>query len=258
MINKSKIITPADDDEIKLVLSKACDLYTKALHTTRPFYTRFLSPLESLTLNQRFPKHELNIKFFGGYDEAERQICSFYTYEEDLSFPVSALQIKVKSKNASLSHRDYMGSILSLGIKRETIGDIIITDDGAVVFCLDEITGYITDNLPKVGGTGVSVTKADSVDDLEIKRDFDEISSTVSSLRCDCVIASALNLARGKAAETIERGLVTLNYEMAKSVSQPIKDGDVISVRGSGKFKIRTDGHLTKKSRIHITVCKYK
>ena len=198
------------------------------------------------------------MKFFGGYNDSERQICAFYTYEDDLCFPISALNIKVKSKNASLSHRDYMGSILSLGIKRETIGDIIITNEGATVFCLDEIADYIKNNLPKVGGTGVETTKTDNIKGLEIKRDFDEISSTVSSLRCDCVIASALNLARGKAAEIIDRGLVTLNYETAKSVSQSIKDGDVISVRGSGKFKILTDGHLTKKGRIHITVCKYK
>ncbi len=257
MINKSKIILPSDDEEIKLVLSKSCDLYAKALTTSRDFFTKFLSPLEASVILKRFPKGELYIKFFGGYEEAERTVCAFSAYDDALDFPLTALKFRIKSKNADLSHRDYLGSVLSLGIKRETLGDIIITDTGAIVFCLDEIADYIADNLLKIGGVGVEVTKEQSLQSLEIKREYNMVSSTVSSMRCDSIVSSALNLARGKAAELIERGLVTLNYETAKSSHQLIKDGDVISVRGHGKFKVQTDGHLTKKGRIHVNLCKY-
>lgn len=257
MINKSKIILPSDDEEIKLMLSKACDLYGKAFSISKDFFTKFLSPLESAIISNRFPKGELFIHFFGGYDEAERTVCAFSAYEYGLDFPITALDLKTKSKSASLSHRDYLGSILSLGIKRETIGDIIITDTGAIVFCLEEIADYIADNLLKIGGVGVVVTKEPSLQRLGIKREYNVVSSTVSSMRCDSIVASALNLARGKASELIERGLVTLNYETAKSSHQLIKDGDVISVRGHGKFKVQTDGHLTKKGRIHVNLCKY-
>jgi len=257
MINKAKIIFPTDDDEIKLMLSKACDLYAKSEKSTKAFYTKFLSPLEAAIIMGRFPKNELSIKLNGGYDDAERQICAFYTYEEDVLFPVAGLYLRLKGKNANLSHRDYLGSLLSMGIKREVLGDIVLTDGGAYVFCLEEIADYISDNLSKVGGAGVSVERIYSLGDISIKREFQKLSSTVSSLRCDAVVASALNLARSKACELIERGLVTHNYEQLKSVSAQVKDGDVFSARGYGKFKVSTDGHLTRKGRIHIDIYKY-
>jgi len=258
MIDKSKIINSSDDDEIKLTLSKACDLYSKALHTTRIFFTRFLSPLEIMIINQRFPKNDVKLGFSGGYEDAERQLCAFYTYEEDAVYPICTLNFKIKSKNSTLSHRDYLGSVLSLGIKRETIGDIVITDDGAIVFCLEEIADYIINNLTKIGGNGVTVTRNTSLDTINIKRDYDQKDTTVSSLRCDTVVAAFLNLSRAKATQYIERGLVTLNYETVKSVSESVKNEDVLSVRGHGKFRVKTDGRLTKKGRIHITICKYK
>ena len=72
MVNKSKIISPQDSDDVKLMLSKACDLYNKSAVTTKAFYTKFLSPLESAVIMQRFPKHDVKLKFFGGYEDAER------------------------------------------------------------------------------------------------------------------------------------------------------------------------------------------
>ncbi len=258
MINKTKIILPSDDDEIKLVLSRACDLYSKTEITSKPFFTKFLSPLEASVLNARFPKSPVYIKSFGGYDDAERKVCAFLCYDEFLQYPITALKFKVKDKNANLSHRDYLGSVMSLGIKRELIGDIVISGDKSVMFCLDEIADYIADNLSKIGGTGVVVTKEENLFNLEIKRDFESVSSTVSSMRCDSIVSSALNLARGRASELIEKGLVSLNYEIVKVSHREIKDGDTISVRGHGKFKVQTDGSLTKKGRIHINLLKYK
>ena len=71
MISKTKVILPTDDDDIKLMLSKACDLYNKAFTTTKSFYTKFLSPLEAAIIAQRFPKTEVGIKLFGGYDKGQ-------------------------------------------------------------------------------------------------------------------------------------------------------------------------------------------
>ncbi len=248
---------PSDDDDIKLMLSKACDLYNRAINTSAPFFTKFLSPPESAAILGRFPKNELYIHLFGGFEDAERNICVFSVYDDYITYPVTALNFKPKSKNAALSHRDYLGSILSLGIKRELLGDIVVDDGGAVVFCLDEIADYIIQNLLKIGGTGVVITREDNPEAISVKKNFETISSTVSSLRCDSIVASAANLARAKAAELIEKGLVTLNYEAAKSAHQPVKDGDVISVRGCGKFKLRTEGNLTKKGRIHVDILKF-
>lgn len=257
MINKAKIILSSDDDEIKLILSKACDLYNKAYVSSQSFFTKFLSPLEAAVINQRFPRGEVKTKFFGGYDDAERCMCAFYVEDNGLYFPMVALKLKPKSKTANLNHRDYLGSVLSLGIKRETLGDIVIRRDDAIMFCTCDMADYIADSLFKIGGTGVTVTKEETYEDLQIQRNFDSFSATVSSLRCDSVIAVALKMSRSKALEFIERGLATHNYEPVKSSHQLVSDGDTLSVRGYGKFKMQTDGNLTKKGRIHINILKY-
>jgi len=257
MINKTKIILPSDDDDTKLMLSKACDLYNKSYNTAQSFYTKFLSPLEVAVINQRFPKGNVSIKFFGGYEDAERCMCAFYNDEGDVFFPLVALRIKPKSKTASLGHRDYLGSVLSLGITRETLGDIVIRDEDAIMFCTADMADYITDNLIKIGNTGVVITIEDSADDLEVRRNFLSFSATLSSLRCDSVIAAALKTSRSKAVELIGRGLVTYNYEPVRSSHQNVADGDVFSIRGYGKFKVQTQGNLTKKGRIHVDILKY-
>ncbi len=258
MINKSKIISPSDSDELKLILSRACDLYDKAERTSKPFYTKFMSPAESSAVAIRFPKSEVKLRMLGGYDDAERCICAFYTYDDELCPPVCALSLSIKSKTATLTHRDYLGSVLSLGIKRETIGDIIVTDSGATMFCLAEIADFIIENLTKIGGSGVRIKELGSDADVSFGREFEDIFATVSSLRCDCIVAAAARLSRTKVSELIERGLVLINYNPALSHSASLKDGDVISIRGYGKFRLQTDGSLSKKGRIHINLQKYK
>ncbi len=232
-------------------------MYDRAERTSKPFYTKFMSPAEAAAVLGRFPKSELSLSLIGGYDDAERCICAFYTYEDELNPPICALKFSIKSKAAVLSHRDYLGSVLSLGIKRETVGDIIVSDSGAVVFCLTEIADYIIDNLTKIGGSGVRIELADMSEDIRVERQFEESFATVSSLRCDCIVAAATRLSRTKAAELIEKGLVTVSYNTVLSHSVLLKDGDVISIRGYGKFRLQTDGALSKKGRIHVSLLKY-
>lgn len=254
MINKNTIISTSDSDEIRLCLSKACDAYTKSLFSGRCLFTKFLTPLEAREISMRFPKGEVDISFFGGYDGAERTVASFGRQNEE--YPLCALEIVQKGKIA-LSHRDYLGSVLSLGIKRELVGDILVKDDGAVLFCLEEIADYISDNLTKIANSGVSVSRCNDDDAKNMERNFEKRSSTVSSLRLDAVVASAISKSRGVAAELIGRSLVSHNYKEATSVSQGVKDNDVITVRGFGKYLINTDEKLTKKGRIHIDISKY-
>jgi len=256
MINKNSMIFPSDSDEIKLTISKACDLYTKALFSHRPFFTKFLTPLESREVYSRFPKGEISVNTYGGYPDAERVIISFDEYGEDLPYPIKVISVKTK-REASLSHRDYLGTILSLGIKRELVGDILVTDDGATVFCLEEIAGYICDNLIKIANTGVVATICEDFVPEETSRRYEKTSATVSSLRLDCVVSACVSKSRSGASELISRGLVSVNYKETASVSVGIKDGDVITVKGFGKFLINTDGNLTRKGRIHIDINKY-
>ena len=249
-------ILATDSPEIKALISHSKDLYNKAIFSGRTLYSKFLTPPEAETVNNRSSKDACPITFYGGYEDSERVVASFGENEATEDFPISCVRV-ISKGSKELSHRDYLGTVLSLGIKREMIGDIVITDDGAYIFALDEIAPYIKDNLFKISNTGVTCTLCDKTEDLTIRREYITYDSTVSSLRLDSVTASSVKKARSAASELILRGLVLLNYKEATSVSAPVKDGDILTVRGFGKFLIKTDGYVTKKGRIHIEINKF-
>ncbi len=245
---------PTDSPETKILISHAKDLYNKAIFSGRCLFSKFLTPIDAQTIYNHFPKDVCPINFFGGYEDAERVVASFG--ENYDGYPICA--IKVLSKGSKeLSHRDYLGTVLSLGIKREMIGDIVLCDNGAYIFALDEIAPFIADNLVKISNTGVVCSLCTNLEDIKINREYVTYDSTVSSLRLDSVVASAVKKSRSAATQLISRGLVLLNYKETTSVSAPVKDGDTLTVRGFGKFIIKTDGYVTKKGRIHIEINKF-
>ena len=252
--NKNYIL-PTDSLEIKSILSHAGDLYAKAIFSNRTFFTKFLTPPEADAVFSRFPKGECPIGLFGGYEGAERVVASFGECETK-DYPISIVSVTNKGTK-ELSHRDYLGTVLSLGIKREMIGDIIIDGKDAYIFALDEIAPFICDNLFKISNSGVSCKILAEEENFEILRQYETFFATVSSLRLDSVVSAACKKSRSQISALFPKGLVLLNYKETSSVSAPVKDGDILTVRGFGKFLIKTDGALTKKGRIHIEINKY-
>ena len=255
MTDRIAVLKGITDSEDKIFLSSVCDKCDRCEKTQRAVYTRFLTPRQALMVKERFSWTDF--RFFGGYEDAERVMVAFLPNEwEEAEFPLCAVKIKNVGKK-ELGHRDYMGTILSLGITRELVGDIVVTSEGALVFVCAEIADFIMDNLTKVASSGVRLTLCENTDDIKVERSFKETSATVSSMRLDCVISAALGKSRSVGAEYISQGMVNVNYDEEKSVSRTVKDGDVISVRGFGKMIIDTDLYLTKKGRIHINIRKY-
>lgn len=254
MIDKKKIIASANSDELKLILSHACDLSAKAEFSGRAFFTKFLTPSDAREIEARFPSG--SVSFFGGYDDAERVVASFGEVQNMSEYPISVIDVRQKG-GKELSHRDYLGTVLSLGIGREMVGDIIVRTGGAYVFCHSEIAPFIADNLCKIGCAGVSAHILDSTLDVHFERKYETRGATVSSLRLDCVVSAACGKSRSASSELVARSLVSVNYKEANSVSLAIKDGDILTVRGHGKFLIRTDSRLTRKGRIYIDILKY-
>ena len=199
---------------------------------------------------------DFQVGFFGGYDDAERTVAAFGETMEESSYPICAVKIESRSKK-SFSHRDYLGSVLSLGIKREHIGDILVKDTDAVMFLTEEIADFVMMNLTRIASATVKLSIMDDLSEFETQRRFKETDITVSSMRLDCVLSAVTGRSRSQSAALIEEGLCTLNYNMVKNVRTQIKDGDIISVRGFGKCIIETDNTLTKKGRIHIRAKKY-
>ena len=196
--------------------------------------------------------------FFGGYDGAERTIFGVFPDFMDIDetlFPLEAMCFRYRSC-AALTHRDFLGTLLSLGIKREAVGDIVCGSGQTVVFLLQDVAPYIAENVTKVGGEGVTV-EYPYTDPVRVHREFREQTDTVASPRLDAVIKSALRISREEAARRIETGCVCVNHIPCETVSATVKEGDVLSVRGSGRFLVDTIGPQTKKGRWIIVLKQY-
>lgn len=250
-MNKSNLLSGLEGDE-KILISHVMDLAERCEKAGVVMYSPFLNPRE-LNIAVSRCKGSFFVKSFGGYDDAERRILAFCPEADDeVYYPIAALRITSKDGRV-FSHRDYLGTVLSLGIKREKVGDIIVDNDCAIVFCESNVADFICFNLDKVATSSVMCNICD-VDDVTVERRFEVKSASVASLRLDCVLSAAMGKSRETACELISRGLVQLNYDIAKSTSARIKTGDVISARGYGKMIVETDCSTTRKGRIKIDI----
>lgn len=245
---------------------------------TDDFFRAKIQNMISIAENQNYPKfssfldeaqqhialeilklqHCGNYRFWGGVEETERKMLGVapdYMEAEDLEFPVSILEFDFH-KDYRLSHRDFLGSLMALQIKREKIGDILVSEGRAVVFVQEDLADFVIQNIQKVGRVGVTVKAVRQSSLLPVK-EFKEISGTVASLRLDCIVALITRLSRSRALEMILSGRVALQYQEADSAKLSVKPGDVISVRGYGKFVLSEEIHETKKGRFHIIVNQY-
>lgn len=206
------------------------------------------STLKSMKLN--FP-----YTLFGGYDMAERCIAAFGYNCKEAVFPMSIIKAEPVSKKYAdnLSHRDFLGSLMGLGIKREVIGDIIIKNNIGYIFCLESIAEYICRNLDKVKHTNIKCTVVNELpNDIEDSAEDKEIIA--SSMRIDTVISSVYNLSRNAVKEYFTNRKVFVNSSLCENFSYNLKNGDIISVRGKGRFVFNEILGTTKKNRNKISV----
>lgn len=260
MIDKS-ILKLAADDEERFILAKTVDRANTAIKTYSACFSQFLDPYKAYKFKDLISaERDLKIALYGGYDTAERLKLGFFTEYEEIdysSFPISPVEIKYNSQFSSgLTHRDFLGSILGLGVTREKLGDIILEDSGAIAFADIDIADYIVYNLEKVKRTKVSCK---IVDDYKPKEaEIVEKKFTVASMRLDAVLGHAFNLSRGKAADMIKGEKAFLNWKNETSVSKQVTKNDIITLRGYGRIKILDILGMTKKDRILISIGIYK
>ena len=238
------------------------DLAKRAYEKNVYTYSSFLSPpeqsiLERMEKELSFVTYEL----FGGHEMAERKMVGFGS--EELfgypgQFPVAILKVypALEKFGEELNHRDYLGSLMNLGIRRDTIGDILIKGKTGFIFCLEEVSEFILQNLVKIRHTQVSCKKIE--DDIELKPTLIDESYPVSSMRLDVIIAATCKLSRKEALYYFERNEVQLNSKVITENAVNLKPGDVFSVRGKGKFILESIGGTTKRGRTYINVKRYQ
>lgn len=200
-----------------------------------------------------------NFLLYGGFDGASRKVLGLfpeYSEKETGDFPIVPLFFSYRKCDV-LTHRDFLGSVMALQVKRETVGDIVINDGEAVVYVHENVADAITGEVVKIGRVGVSVAKKEIGFEIGKKQDFEEMTAFVSQLRLDSITAAALHLSRSKAAELIESAGITVNFREVFDVDFKLAEGDVFSARGHGKFILAEVGNVSKKGRIHIVIKKY-
>lgn len=225
-------------------------------------YTGFLTPAEQALLYKSFPGISPDsYGLWGGFPDAERKILRFGSPDTlwyDEQFPLTCIVIKpVSAKFAEkLSHRDILGSIMNLGIDRSLIGDIIVKEGSCYVFCLTRIAEYIVNEITRIRHTEVRCSISDTVPE-DATPNLQELSLIVPSLRIDGIVAKVFHISRSESDSLFTKGLVYANgHEIEKSAAN-LKAGDIISVRGYGKFKFVDVVHETKKGNLSVIVYKY-
>lgn len=261
-MNKEKLLERIKEPDEKLLLSKALDRAAFCIKNYEMTFTDFLNPIRAFEILD-FVRAEtgLNTAAFGGADGCERLMAAFapeYMSIENDVFPIVPLKVSYEAKfSKKLTHRDFLGSVLGLGIAREKVGDIVLKDGYCVVFVSEDIADYICANLEKVSRTGVKCNKFKIAEGFSVFSDVKELTLIVSSLRLDAVIAAAFKISRGAAAELIKCGKVFVNWKNEQNVSKSVAENGIITARGYGRIKIGTIEGKTKKDRIVLSVLKY-
>lgn len=218
--------------------------------------TKFLDSNESSEL-RKIKDPTLKIFYNGGYDDAERVRAIILDKTEqdpfDYEYELGIIKVTPKSDIREISHRHVLGTLMSYGIKRETIGDIVVNSNEIYIFAIIDIVPLIIDNLKEINRIGVISENCEITDFVnEIKSEAKTIN--VASLRLDAIVSKVLNKSRSDANEIIEKGLVQINHIECINNSYQLKTNDLISIRHFGRIEVKEIVNITKKDRLVLEV----
>ena len=268
------------DDEERRTVSHALDLAYRAIDSD-VCASAFLNVREQNLVKTALESDgSFCFSFYGGYPEFERGILlclpeymayasfmsSGYIPPERDNLPVisdistdyiTLLKISC-STFTSLTHRDYMGALLSLGIERSSVGDIVVNGDHeAFVFVSSKMSTFIVNELKEVGRTPVKIAQKSLSEAIKIKQNLRTFDTVSTSLRLDCVVSSLTGMSRDKAKSMVSSGLVEHNYYSKSKPDSEINPSDIISVRGWGKYRIISTDTKTAKGKFRLKAAKY-
>lgn len=250
--------------EDRLALAKVLDRANQAENRNVPVSTDFFSPqqqMQILDLLRLTGISETAYVRLGGYADAERALFLFlpdWLDAEDalIHSPIRCLRASFRPEY-QLNHRDFLGSLMGMGIVREKIGDILVGEDSADLIVLDTVEEFLLQSWESAGRAKLHVVAIDPMylHIPEVK--CQEIRDTVSSLRLDAVASSGFRMARGKAAELIASGRVQVNWRECTKPDKQLSPGDTVSARGFGKFEVVEIGGITRKGRTSVVLKRY-
>ena len=264
-MNKTELLNKfSKDPEERVVLARVLDRMERTQSRSIPCATHFLSPAqraaaEPLLAACGHPKH----LFFGGFAGAERTVCAFLPdWQEgedwltDEENPVGAIEAAFP-EGAGLTHRDLLGGLMGIGLTREKVGDILVFDGRAQIAALKEAIPIILSQFDQAGRYRLRLREIPLSALTPAPAEVRLVKDTVATLRLDAVLSSGFSIARGKAADLINAGRVSVNHRECTKTDKAVAEGDILTCRGLGKCILTSVGGQSRKGRIIIEIERY-
>jgi len=242
-------------------VEKVTDWVQRVVNSHQPYLSDFVNPRQLEIIKSIVnPSKDLAMFFDGGYESAERVrviiVPNYWTYSEK-DFGLSFLKVNGKNKFESLEHMDYLGALLNLGVKRDKFGDILILGNITQYIVASEITDYVKAELKKIKNTNIYLEQIDGNELVIPTQNLQIISLTASSFRVDTIISQLYKQTRANVSQLIKSNKLQVNWRLVDKSDYILKVGDVVSLRGFGRFKLLEEDGNTKKGRLKIKIGKF-
>lgn len=260
MIDRAALLAHLQEDE-KWVGARAVDLAEAARADGAPRATDFLDPHQRQIVEgivARCPG--LAERSFGGYRDAERRRMLLYPdffLTELLEWPLAAVAIEGPFGEEQAAHRDFLGALLATGLKREKIGDLLLTPEGCQAVVASEVVDHVLARLDQVGRTAVRTSPIELEQLSPPTQREKEVKGTVASLRLDAVASCGFGISRTRLAREIKGERIRVNWRPVDDPAHPVREGDVISLRGRGRAVLHQVNDRTRKGRIGIILKRF-
>jgi len=260
MIDREKILRYYRSTGDQELAARILDAAEAAIRSRRSYVTEFLDP-HSYSIAETVAAYEdsLSLQSQGGFETAERVKAAFICkdFRGEVVFAIEAVAVEWDSRYYQLTHRDVLGGLLGLGIKRGVIGDILMVAGGCQIVADSSILPFLLNELQRIGAANVKTKRIELTELQPRPETVKEIRSTVASLRLDSVAAAGFGVSRTQMTEEIQSEKVKVNWKDVKSPAQIVKAGDVISFRGRGRVEVLEITGLTKKGRTGVLLKRY-
>lgn len=261
MIDRMKLASHLHREEDELLAGYIFDKIEMVIKKKSQETTNFMNPHECELASKLIKQvYEVNYKIDGGYQGAERNritIFPEYLFPDHVKTPVSLLKASGNFKFQAVTHRDYLGALMGLGVKREMIGDIVIADDFAQLVLADEIKDFVLLNLKNIHEVSVEVKELAADDFFYPLQKFKEIRTTVASMRLDAVASAGFGDSRSKISREIRNKKVKLNFKVESNPSINVEIDDLISIQGRGRVKVVEKIGVSQRGRIKLLLQRY-
>ncbi|MCR3921808.1 MAG: YlmH/Sll1252 family protein [Firmicutes bacterium] len=261
-MDRDKILQRFEHETERLTAGVLLDKIVQVERTGALQLTDFFDPYQQRTAD-RVLHHFKEIKqvMWGGYDGAERVRLLLFPAEKQASVsdvPLAYIEATLPALATELTHRDFLGAILGLGLRREKVGDILfVTKEKTQIIVQPEILSFLLTQWQEVGRYGIRLHEITETELSPAQGRIREVKTTVASLRLDAVASSGFGLSRSKLTPAIRAGHVKLNWQSVKSASATVKEGDIISVTGRGRVEVAHVLGESKKGRIQLLLKKH-